>query len=282
MGNETLPINVSIQTNETPILYVLIPVMIAPMIGLLTWWVRGYTEKLSQHRENQKKYLIDSLQRQITQFYWPMYLKLIRYQQFVARLKEFKEGHFSLSRIGGDSPESKTKSLSQSQVSNPPQLDLAIVLPTAPQLVPISSGHSQMSTLGPNVNSAKIQVIERFNQAILKYESQQIETLRELQQTYTQFTPIAEPDGHLLMLLGQLDEFITYKITLHEVAEHTTGQYNAIIEDKLTRATYPNEVFACIRSRLAELQKQFNDLICNQHSQLLLTQSHMIGIKIAK
>ena len=52
---------------------------------------------LSQNLESKRKnYMIDHLKTQITSFYWPLYLHLIRYRQLVDRYKEFKAGHFSL------------------------------------------------------------------------------------------------------------------------------------------------------------------------------------------
>ncbi len=89
------------------ILFICLPLIFAPLVGLISWYVRGHYERqntaLSQHKEEKKKYLIENIQTQIKLFYWPLYLHLIRYRQLLDRYKEFKAGHFSLSTA--NSPE---------------------------------------------------------------------------------------------------------------------------------------------------------------------------------
>ncbi len=154
LNSSSTPFSVNVYTSQDglpfslQILLITIPIILTPIIGLCSWFVRGYFDKrtkaLEQHKDEKKKYMIEHIGKQIKSFYWPLYLHLIRYRQLVDRYKEFKAGHFSLST--GNSNEDKGSS--DKQVAEITKLDHQIMV-----------GDGQK----PNINVEMIELVDMNN-----------------------------------------------------------------------------------------------------------------------
>jgi hypothetical protein len=170
------------------ILFICIPIIFVPLVGLVSWFVRGHYERqnheLSQHKEDKKKYLIENIQTQIKFFYWPLYLNLIRYQQLLDRYKEFKAGHFSLSTV------SSPDFLKQSPLN---KLSVG-------QIATIGTNNSQVNSImrtfdkSPRPSSHKLKLkLDEYKSPDLQLNPARMQTLANIQKQFVaNQTPIIE------------------------------------------------------------------------------------------
>ncbi len=295
--NTTNPIQIQIDTNgggdqslSLQILFICLPIVLAPLVGLISWFIRGYYDDqqkaLDHHNEDKKKYLIDNLQNQIKLFYWPLYLYLIRYKQLVSRYKEFKSGHFSLST--GHSPEflkrsplmpQKTLNLVPEPFPEPLRDDIIIQISHLESQSQSNSdkdipSENQLLIANPPKKTGMgfanaIKIINKFNKAIKEYENQMTQTLKNMQKIYIECTVMAEPSFELLRELVKLDEYITYIITFRDINDKNSS--DSILEEKIEKAKFPDKLYQMIDDKLHYLQQIYNDLIANQNSSILNT-----------
>ena len=82
-------------------LWELFIIVVIPIGSAVTWWIRGYIEqKRMEHQKNKdekKQKTMELIETQIKEFYWPLYLNLLRYKKYSERYQEFRDGNLSLS-----------------------------------------------------------------------------------------------------------------------------------------------------------------------------------------
>lgn len=100
--------------NSSPSVLEIILILIVPIGSAIAWWVRGYVEnKRMDHQKRSddiKQKTLNILEYQLAEFYWPMYLNLIRYRKYSQKYLEFKEGHYSLNSQENDENDSNKSS----------------------------------------------------------------------------------------------------------------------------------------------------------------------------
>ena len=124
--------------------------------------------------------------------------------------------------------------------------------------------HAKTDGLGFNES---IKIINKFNRAITEYEDKMTEALRDAQKIYTEFAPLAEPGIDFLRELMKLDEYITYITAFRDLSDNDSG--DIILEEKITKAKFPENVFTLIEDKLHYLQSMYNDLVYNHNSSVL-------------
>lgn len=324
-GYNDLVINVNSQKTDQSLqmqlVFITVPIILAPLVGLCSWYIRGYYEKnaksLEQHKDDKKKYMIENVIKQITLFYWPLYLQLIRYKQLVDRYNEFKAGRFSLSSGASNTSKNQIKNFSPPAIAPPhkisthwainPQteqsdhftiemIEVSDEIKEVKIIERISENEkseaetdsqsslgkdipTDLSTLADPKNKGMglknaIKIINKFNQAINEYEDKIINALKQSQEIYTKYTPIAEPDIIMLKELIRLDEYITYVTTFTNLSEKNSA--DIILEEKINKAKFPEEVYVLIENKLHYLQSIYNDLVYNHNSHIL--ESHFLPI----
>jgi hypothetical protein len=286
-GNVPIPVTITITSDQSnsslEFVYIIVPALLAPVIGLFCWFIRGHFEKQSksfeQHRDSKKKYIIENYEKQLACFYWPLYLRLIRYKRLADRYNEFKIGKFSLDpSTRGDKPQ-VDRSFEDQKTNLSVEIidaDNPIVLPTDEKQESESSSNKDIKSeehlltdqqnKGLGLKNA-IKIISKFTQATDEYENKMVLSLKEIQKTYTEFAPIAEPDAQLLSELMKLDEYITYVTTFRDLSENDSN--DPIITKKIEKAKFPDKIYILIESRLHLLQTRYNDLIYNHNSPIL-------------
>jgi len=87
-------------TTSSP-LWELFIIVIVPIGSAIAWWVRGYVEQKRTDRQkmedDKKQRTLSIIELQISEFYWPLYLNLLRYKKYSERYQEFRDGNLSLS-----------------------------------------------------------------------------------------------------------------------------------------------------------------------------------------
>lgn len=82
-------------------LWELFIIFVVPIGSAVAWWIRGYVEqKRIEHqkiKDEKKQKTLEIIETQIKEFYWPLYLNLLRYKKYSERYQEFRDGNLSLS-----------------------------------------------------------------------------------------------------------------------------------------------------------------------------------------
>ncbi len=112
-----------------------------------------------------------------------------------------------------------------------------------------------------------IKIINKFNQAIDEYHNKIMLTLQSIQKIYTKYAPLAEPDIYLLQGLSKLDEYITYMTTFTDLSEKNSA--DKIMEEKMAKAKFPEDVTDMIEDQLHYLQSIYNDIVYNHNTVIL-------------
>jgi hypothetical protein len=115
------------------LLVIMVPTILTPIVAMLTWYVKSrseeYKKNTEKHHEEKKKHTLERTEIQIKNFYWPLYLNLIRYKQLLRRYNEFKLGHFSLSGSNEDPKDLQSNFLILPSIQQPPLEDHVIDIP---------------------------------------------------------------------------------------------------------------------------------------------------------
>lgn len=249
----------------------LLLLILTPVTGAITWWIRGYIEKNNsekeKHKEEVRQHTIKTIEIQISDFYWPMYLNLARYKKYSNKYNDFKEGHFTLS--SGESSLDHFEKDSQldykidmidflesrdsrsSQDSN--NIDDNI---SSKSVKPKKFIFNLSESLNSNTN--KLELLDKFNLMIEFYKKRMIDILYDIQKIYTLSAPKAEPDRDLIIRLIELDEYITYYTSFYE--NNYEKIHNVNLENK-----FPSVIYTLVSTRLHFLQDKYNNLIYERH-----------------
>jgi len=264
------------------ILSLILPIVITPIIGGLGWIISNvissYLKDKNDTKDKKEKYMLDKLHDQISIFYWPMYINIIRYMNFLETYKNFKEGQISISSKESntssdtkDSPiiyddtlfdfninENNINNINVNNINNEKNININNINENNNINTNIESNEAISSNIYINRNRdiRLHNILEQYSDVIDFYEETMIETLLTLKKIYTENMTIAEPEHDILKLLIKLDRFITYIHILH-----VKKNKNHFIKDKIDFNKFPKEIYYYIEEKLHKLRESQANII---------------------
>ena len=252
---------------SSDLLSILIPVIVTPLCGIVSWIVRGYIEKNSTAKKQQieeiRRYLIQGISYEISNFYWPLYINLVRYKKLTEKYIHIKSGTLATSTASTESTESTSVNVEQEN----------ILLESLEKISSHSSSEqstkSQLNdTCVINIDSPgksydsdhlNINILENFTSFLHLYEKNILELLLKIQTIYTQHATHASFNDALFEAIIKLDEYITYVTTAQNEILSVS-----FMNRHLNGLDFPDSIYIIVEKTLHELQSKHNDLLYNK------------------
>ena len=249
--------------NSYELVAILVPIIVTPLCAVISWIVRGFIENnntAKKHRDEEiRRYLIDNVSYEISNFYWPLYINLVRYKKLTNRYLHIKSGTMS--------------SFSQSEsVSTGSSINVERELKLLEAFERVDTASSSRSSSDdmnkkemPQIESGNIRTLENFSIFLQLYEKNMHTLLLKIQTIYTQHATHASFSDALFDAILKLDEYITYVTTVS--SENLSESF---IEKRINCITFPDSIYVIVEKTLHELQAKHNNLLYNHHNCIMM------------
>jgi len=290
----------------TVILAVVLPIILSPIIGGVTWVIRGQWEKHSvekmHHIEAKRKMLLDKIKEQITKFYFPLYITILRYKARYETWEKFSAGNFSLSSKNsvdlGDQPISISNTdynISSSKLKDTmfgffaeEQNQFNINDFNIERMTAITEDHhsiqassqqldepfpknpstTQRHSVTPDTDNKDIKktlaILSEYTKLVDDYENYMVELLLDAQKIYTNNIVLSDLETDQLLRFIDLDKFIT-QITTFSNRKHNSE----FIKSKMEFSQFPKKIYEIVEDKTMHLLKLLNILTDGEHNSIL-------------
>lgn len=256
-------------STTTLILSILIPIVIVPIISGIVWIIRGLYEnhlKVSNDMfERKKEFFLENTQLQISEFYWPMYIYLIKYKSYYEMYEKLKSGNVAITSLSNNDINDQDIKSSITLMDN--VIYNNILFDTDSDNSDESFGFKK-SYLTSNLNNDKYEkIVEEFKIIISEYEKIMIICLLKIQKIYTKKIRYIEPDFEFFYSLVNLDKFITHTYALNKHLSKTPE--SLILNSEIEYDKFPVSIYQMVEDRLKILQIELKKIINNKKNIIL-------------
>ena len=238
------------------LILILVPIMTTSLVGVFSWILRGYFENNNQtkivFREKKRIHDIKRITQEIKNFYWPLFINIIRYQEYLTQYEKFKNGDFSLSTSNKKKKKSKYTTITPKLIS-----ETYFGFSSDPSSEIIESPQTGIE-ITSNI------IFDEYKSIINDYENLMVNTLKNIKNIYEKHQTTADIDYDFLHEIVKLDSYITYVTTFNKKKHE-----NEYIKSKIDFTKFPDKIDIIIEQKLYYMLEIIKELRCKFDTKIL-------------